>query len=168
MIDLTIAIMKTNSSYIEGYTENTNTRSDTVVMDTIYKAAMRNNLTEMKHMITDLNRFLRSHRIPGKLLYEVNLVIEEPLSNIIKYGNKMDVPISIHVEVTIGKEDISILLTDDGRPFNPIAVPHLDIRKPAIERPPGGLGMHLVRNIMNSMWYERKEGKNIFHIQIER
>lgn len=139
-----------------------------IVMDTYYTATMTNNIMEMKNIINDLNDFLRSHQFEDKLLYQINLAIEEPLINIIKYGRKEDTPLEIQIEVNLNQEDVSIHLTDNGRRFNPLSVPHLDIRKPAIERPVGGLGMHLVRNIMQSMWYERRDDKNIFRVNIAR
>lgn len=129
---------------------------------------MKNDLNQLKSLIIDLNRFLKAHRILGRHLYDVNLAIEEPIVNIINHSRKDDAAISIRIEVKINPENISILITDDGNPFNPLSVPHMDIRKPALERSLGGLGMHIVRNIMQSMWYERKAGKNIFQIQIER
>lgn len=137
-------------------------------MDTYYTATMTNNLMEMKNIISDLNAFLRSHQFEDKLLYHINLAIEEPLINIVKYGSKEDIPLEIKIEVNLNREDVSILLTDNGRRFNPLSVPHLDIRKPALERPAGGLGMHLLRNIMQSMWYERRNDKNLFKINLAR
>jgi sigma-B regulation protein RsbU (phosphoserine phosphatase) len=101
-------------------------------------------------------------------LYIVNLAIEEPLGIIISYGRKSDLPLTIQIEVKIHPKSISILIVDNGRTFNPLSVPHLDIRKTTIDRPAKELSMHLVRNIMESMWYERKDGKNIFQIQLER
>lgn len=136
--------------------------------DITYKASISNDLKEMKRILIDLSDFLKSHRIPDKLLYIVNLAIEEPLGIIISYGSKGDLPLTIQVEVKIHPKSILILIVDNGRTFNPLSVPHLDLRKAAIDRPAKELSMHLVRNIMESMWYERKDGKNIFQIQLER
>lgn len=137
-------------------------------MDKKFTATMKNDLKELNYLISNLNHFLKTHHILGKRLYDVNLAIEEPLVNIINHGSEDNIPVSIDIEVEIKMDEISVQIIDDGKRFNPLGVPHLDLRKPALERPPGGLGMHLVRSIMQAMWYERKEGKNFFQIQIER
>ena len=137
-------------------------------MDTVFKASMQNNIQDMKQLVKNLNQFLHTHQISGRLLNTVNLALEEPLANIINHGGNQDSGVTIDVEVRLNTEDIVILLTDDGKAFNPLSIPHFDIRKPAINRPVGGLGMHILRNIMQTMWYEYKDGKNMLEIQIDR
>ncbi len=137
-------------------------------MDNIFSAVITDDLMEMERVTGDLNSFLKSHQIEEKLRYRINLAIEEPLINIITYGSKTDKPLIIEIEIELHPEEVSILLTDNGRRFNPLSIPRLDIKKPAIDRPAGGLGMHLVRHIMQAMWYERKDEKNIFKIYLTR
>ncbi len=137
-------------------------------MDNIFSATMTDDMMEMKRVISELNNFLKSHYLEERLQYRINLAIEEPLVNIITYGSKADKPLMIQVELELHAEEVSILLTDNGNWFNPLSIPRLDIRKAAIDRPTGGLGMHLVRHIMQAMWYERRNEQNIFKIHIAR
>jgi len=50
---------------------------------------------------------------------------------------------------------------DDGRQFNPLELPEPDLEKKLEERPIGGLGIHLVRNLMDELEYRRTHNKNI-------
>jgi anti-sigma regulatory factor (Ser/Thr protein kinase) len=139
-----------------------------MTISTVFEAKIKNDINEIKLLIKNLNAFLHSRQIIGWILYAVNIAVEEPLVNIINHGCNQDALQTIKVKVSLNIEDITILLIDDGEAFNPLSIPHLDLRKPPIDRPMGGLGMHLVRNIMQSMWYERKDDKNFFEIQISR
>jgi serine/threonine-protein kinase RsbW len=50
---------------------------------------------------------------------------------------------------------------DDGQPFNPLEAPEVDTTKPLEERTIGGLGIHIVRKLMDGLEYQRHEGKNL-------
>jgi anti-sigma regulatory factor (Ser/Thr protein kinase) len=137
-------------------------------MSTIFKAKIKNDIDEMERLIADLIVFLNSHRIFDSMEFAVNLAVKEPLSIILNYGCNREFLKTIEVTVGIQSEDITILLVDDGRAFNLLRIPHLDPRKSSTDLPMGVLGMHMVRDVMQSMWYERKDGKNYFEIRIPR
>ena len=63
-----------------------------------------------------------------------------------------------------GKE-LHITITDTGIPFNLLNAPPPDLTSNLVDRPIGGLGIHLVRSLMNSVEYERKGGKNRLHLR---
>lgn len=99
---------------------------------------------------------------PDSLVFKVNLVLEELGLNILSYGG-VDVERSPEVEITLVSEDdsLTIEVSDDGRPFNPLedaAVP--DVEALLDERSVGGLGVHLVRTMMDDLSYQRDEGRN--------
>lgn len=139
-----------------------------MTMSAIFHVRIKNDIQEMKRVIKDLNLFLHSRKISERTVYTVNLAMEEPLANIILHGHDENALVTIDIEVRINTDKIAIQLIDDGRAFNPLSIPHFDLRKPAISRPVGGLGMHIVRNIMQSMWYQRKDGRNILEVEIDR
>ena len=58
-------------------------------------------------------------------------------------------------------EEVRVDVEDDGQPFNPLAAPEADTTKPLEERTIGGLGIHLVRKLMDGLEYQRQEGKNL-------
>jgi anti-sigma regulatory factor (Ser/Thr protein kinase) len=75
-------------------------------------------------------------------------------------------PHLIAVDLEVSERGVHLGVTDDGRPFNPLSVPRLDVDQPLLERLEGGLGIHLVRQMMDSMAYRRKSGHNYFEIWI--
>ena len=93
-----------------------------------------------------------------KLIFEVTLALDELGVNIVKYGGEVS---EIEVSLSSGKEAVTIEITDDGRPFDPIndAV-EPDLSALVEERRIGGLGIYLVRNMMDEMHYRREQGKN--------
>ena len=56
--------------------------------------------------------------------------------------------------------EIAVLLEDDATPFNPLDAPPPDLEKSLEDRPIGGLGVHLVRNTMDSLVYRHEAGFN--------
>ena len=104
-----------------------------------------------------------------KLSMQINLVLEELVSNIIFYGfpQKGEHQIEICLEFTNGR--ITIITTDDGIYFDPLQAKSPDLTVPVEERKIGGLGIHFIQQIMDEVKYERKDDKNILTLvkQIE-
>ena len=119
-----------------------------------------NKLSELEGLSRTVTEFGEAHQLPEKLVFEVNLALEEVLTNVISYGyddrNKHD--IIIHLSVQAG--EVLAEVEDDGRPFNPLEAAEPDLGKPVEERPIGGLGIYLVRKVMDGLEYTRQQGKN--------
>lgn len=106
---------------------------------------------------------------PDTLVFKVNLVLEELGLNILSYGGEEGrVP---EVEIVLISEDdlLTIEVTDDGQPFNPLE----DTAEPNVgsaieQRSIGGLGVHLVRTLMDELYYERAEGRNYLKMVTRR
>ena len=99
---------------------------------------------------------------PDSLTFKVNLVLEELGLNILTHGGQGKSP-GPQIEIVLNSEDdtLTIEVSDDGHPFNPLQ----DANDPDIdgllsEREIGGLGVHLVRTLMDDLSYERTEGRN--------
>ena len=97
---------------------------------------------------------------PPDLVFRVKLVLEEMGLNIINYGHDGGVH---EIEFTVISEPdaVTIEILDDGRPFDPLSdavVP--DVTAPMGDRPIGGLGVHLVRTMMDELRYQRVRGRN--------
>lgn len=96
------------------------------------------------------------------LLFRVHLVLEELVLNIIDYGFD-DGRDDHELEVVLISEDdsLTIEVTDDGLPFDPLEdAKKPDVNAPLEDRPIGGLGVHLVRTMMDEMTYRREDDKN--------
>ncbi len=125
-----------------------------------------NEMKELTHVIQVVNVFLEPRALPSKLVYAVNLILEEILMNIIKYGYDDEESHEIEVQIEIEKEEVALTVVDDGREFNPLTVPPPDRSKSAMDRIEEGLGLQFVRHMRNAMEYRREEDKNILKIWI--
>ena len=97
----------------------------------------------------------------SSLEYQIKLVLDELSSNIIKYGYGDGDSGEIEIELTPGPETITIDITDDGLPFDPLTEgPPTDTESTLENRPVGGLGIHLVRTLVDKADYRREGGKN--------
>ena len=97
---------------------------------------------------------------------QINIVIDEIFSNIVRYAyGERDG--SVTVQTGIGGEHptASITFIDDGRPYDPRTAPEPDITLEARLRPIGGLGLFMVKKIMDQLDYEYTDGKNVLTIR---
>ena len=99
---------------------------------------------------------------PESLVSKVNLVLEELGLNILSHGGEdREVPPEIEIVLTSEDDTLTINISDNGHPFNPLqdaAAP--DLNAILEDRPIGGLGVHLVRTLMDDLSYQRTAGKN--------
>ena len=91
----------------------------------------------------------------------MNLAIEEAVVNVIDYAYPSGTVGSIDINVTIYDNHMEFVISDSGTPFDPTKKEDVDISLPVEERRIGGLGIHLVRQLMDKINYERKNGRNI-------
>ncbi len=123
-----------------------------------------NDMQELTHVLQVVNVFLEPRALPSKLVYAVNLILEEILMNIIKYGYDDGESHEIEVQIEIEQEEVALTVIDDGREFNPLTVPPPDRSKSAMDRLEEGLGLQFVRHMRNAIEYRREEDKNILKI----
>ena len=98
---------------------------------------------------------------PDSLVFKVNLVLEELGLNILSYGGEEGRAPEIEIVLTSEEDVLTIEVSDDGQPFNPLEDAVLPDTDAALgERSIGGLGVHLVRTMMDDLSYERTAGKN--------
>ena len=91
----------------------------------------------------------------------LNLALEEAVTNVILYAYPEGSDGLVDVEAIMSKDKLKFIISDSGKEFDPTAAPEADITLGVEDRPIGGLGIYLVRNIMDSVSYERTDGKNI-------
>ena len=95
-------------------------------------------------------------RIGPRLRPIVDLAIEELFTNMVKYGTASEA--DVRIEITGVARGVEVTLTDyDVEPFDVTATPDVNVELPIDQRRPGGLGLHLVRKLMDSVEYEYKQ-----------
>jgi len=124
-------------------------------------ALLRNDLAELQRLNQLVTDFAEHHGLPSELVFRVTLVLEEIITNVISYGYEDEMEHEISVRLSWEDPDMKIEVEDDGRPFNPLEAPPPDMVKPLAERPVGGLGIHLVREMMDKLEYRRENDKNL-------
>ena len=128
--------------------------------------SFQNDMQELTHVLQLVNVFLEPRELQSKLVYAVNLILEEILVNIIKYGYDHEDSREIEVRIGVEEEEVALTVVDDGKEFNPLTVPPPDHSKSAMDRIEEGLGLHFVRHMRNAMEYRREGDKNILSIWI--
>jgi serine/threonine-protein kinase RsbW len=91
----------------------------------------------------------------------VNLVLDEVMANVIEHGSEAGSTHEIRITLALEDDQLTIEVTDDARAFDPLQLAPPDLDLPLEERPVGGLGIHIVRSVMDSVAYERRDGRNI-------
>ena len=122
---------------------------------------LKNNLRELERLSQIVNEFGEAHRLSPKVLYALNLSLDEILTNVIYYGYDDTNEHHIIIRISLKDEELTAAVEDDGRPFNPLEAAKPDLAKPLEERQVGGLGIHLVTNLMDTVEYKRQGNKNL-------
>lgn len=125
---------------------------------------IRNQVKELTAIADKIKQLAQEWNLSEELSMNIDLVIEEALSNIIFYAFPDNDPHEIKVSLTIMDHMLSIKITDNGIPFNPLTQQQPDITLPAEERPIGGLGIFLISQIMDKMHYSRHKNQNILKL----
>lgn len=123
-------------------------------------AKRREVLGFVRHALQDAN-------LDEKGLFEIELAIDEAITNIISHGYPAGGG-PLTVGVLPGEEWVTVELRDRGIPFNPLLHPPVDVSAPLGDRKIGGLGVHLIRNLMDEIAYEYRDGENILTMRRRR
>ena len=121
---------------------------------------IRNEIDELNRLVVFLEELEEEWELPMVLVSSVNLALEEALSNIIFYAFDKGTKNEISIEFKLEGNGMEIVLTDAGKPYDPTQKDDPDINLPAEERPIGGLGVFLIKQIMNEVSYRRINDKN--------
>ena len=91
----------------------------------------------------------------------LNLAMEEAVVNVMEYAYPEGTVGKVNISASAEGDDVEFVISDSGTAFDPTAKDEVNIDLGVEDRQIGGLGIHLVRNIMDDIKYERKDGKNI-------
>ena len=130
-------------------------------MESRLSLVLRNHLSELKRMSEAVSDWCRGNNIPSAVEFHVNLALDEIISNVIRYGWKDGGEHQINVRLSRLNDEVRVEIENDATPFNPLTVPAPDLDRPLSERAVGGLGIHLVRQVMDELEYQQLDGKNL-------
>jgi serine/threonine-protein kinase RsbW len=130
-------------------------------MKTKENIVITNNVEELPVLAVKIEELAEKWELPVALTMNLNLVLEEAVSNIIFYAFKDREKHEISISISLESRILMIEIMDEGIPFDPTTLKKPDLTLPAEERPIGGLGIFLITKIMDSVNYSRINNQNI-------
>ena len=122
-------------------------------------------LKEIEHLNRIVRQFGDLHEVPGRTLYAVNLALDEVVTNVVLHGFDDASNQEVQASLTVREGIITAEVEDGGRAFNPLDAPVPDLTASLDERTLGGLGIHLVKSLMDRVEYRRDGEKNVLTVR---
>jgi len=126
---------------------------------------LQNQMSELERMKTFILEMLQTMDIDDSQAKDIRLAIEEAVVNIIEYAYEDNQKGTVELQMTTTEQQLEIVLTDHGKPFDPTERPAVDVDAPLEERQVGGLGIYFMRQLMDSINYERIDGQNVLTLK---
>jgi anti-sigma regulatory factor (Ser/Thr protein kinase) len=126
---------------------------------------LKNNLAELSTLCEKLEGVGEALGLSRRSLFEVNLALDELFTNIISYGFDDQSEHIIQVLISADNNLLTVVLEDDGIPFNPVDRLSPELPCDLEECKVGGLGIHLVKNLVDEVAYRRSGDKNVLTLK---
>lgn len=117
-------------------------------------------LAELAVVVERFDRFATEEGLSAEIRGDVHLALEEVITNVIKHGYKGRPGHGIGLEIAVAAGEVVICVEDAAAAFNPLQAAAPDLALPLALKQPGGLGIHLVKQVMDRLDYERTADKN--------
>jgi anti-sigma regulatory factor (Ser/Thr protein kinase) len=121
---------------------------------------IRNEQADMSVVRDALDRFTAEHGLSGKPLIELQVVLDEIVSNIIKYAWLEGGAHELRLRLSVDGSIVEVEISDDGRPYDPRNAPPPPRAAPGMKPRPGGIGVHMVKQLVDGFDYKRVDGYN--------
>ena len=125
-----------------------------------------NDLRQVSLLSGFVDRIRKENDLAPALAARIHLALEEAVSNVIMYAYPEGTAGNMVLDAVRDGNRLRFTLVDRGKAFDPTAAPEANLSASLEDRPIGGLGIHLVRSIMDSIRYERRDGKNVLTLII--
>ncbi len=113
-----------------------------------------------------LEKFAEDFSLPPRKAYQLDLIYEELMTNVVKYSYTDSAPHRIQVILDDQNDLLTFTIIHDGTDFNPWLQADPDLNVPLEERQEGGIGIMLARKFARSVDYQRMDGKSIITVVI--
>ena len=120
-----------------------------------------NRLAEIGKAAELIEAFGAAHGLSPEVVFKLNLALDEVVTNIISHAYDDADEHQIAIRVALDGEGVLVRVEDDGRAFNPLDAPRPDLGLDLANRAIGGLGVHIVRSVMDALEYRRENDRNI-------
>ena len=126
-----------------------------------YSFELKNDQSELERLCRNCEEIGRSIGFSDKSMFEINLALDELFTNIISYGFQDHQEHIIKISITVEGDQLQLRIEDDGVPFNPLESETPDFQCGIEDCKIGGLGIHLIKKLMDDIQYQRVADKNI-------
>jgi anti-sigma regulatory factor (Ser/Thr protein kinase) len=132
-----------------------------------YHLALAPDIAEIPRLLDWVEACCNAAEVSGDTACKLALALEEAAANVINHAF-VEIPPPHHLAVIlmIDADHVAAEITDNGEAFDPSAIPEPDCTLPLTSRDPGGLGLHLIRKMMDRVDYRRVDGEN--RLRLER
>ena len=125
-----------------------------------YSFELKSDLSELETLCQQLNKLGYVTGLSEACITDVNICLDELFTNIVSYGFTDDLEHIIRFTINVDNNVLTLNIEDEGIPFNPLEKKDPEIPADLIDVRIGGLGIHIVRKLMDDISYKRKRGKN--------
>ena len=133
----------------------------------LLRSSLAKTLAGLAGLASEADVFLAGAGLGGPVAFKVQLALEECIRNIIEHaGGSPETPIQVQIQA--GPDRVVIVLEDDGQPFDPGSAPAFDPARELAGRAPNGMGVHLLRSLMDEIHYERLGSTNRLRLVVAR
>ncbi|MBR1569673.1 MAG: SpoIIE family protein phosphatase [Bacteroidales bacterium] len=122
---------------------------------------LRNDIQQIPQLAEFIEAIAEEKSLDQSLAMGLNLALEEAVTNVIMYAYPKGSDGLVDIEAIIRKDSLEFIISDSGKPFDPTLAPEADVKLGVQDRPIGGLGIYLVKKLMDNVSYKRENGKNI-------
>ena len=124
-----------------------------------------NDVQEVPQLATFVEEVCESHGVDMMTTMQMNLALEEAVVNVMSYAYPEGTKGYVDISALSENDCLTFVISDSGKPFDPTTKGEVDTTLPAEERSIGGLGIHLVKQLMDSIQYEYKDGHNVLTLK---
>jgi len=122
--------------------------------------SIANRAGELARVADLLDRFGAEHGLDSEVVADMQIALDEVLTNIGKYAHADNAAQQIDICLTVRENVLEAVIEDGGAPFDPLQVASPDLGAPLQQRRVGGIGIHFVRNLLDEVSYERTGDRN--------
>ncbi|MDD2380339.1 MAG: ATP-binding protein [Mariniphaga sp.] len=128
---------------------------------------IKNNISELERLVAFLESLQNEWNIPASTIPSINLALEEALTNVIFYAFENDDEQEIKLDFKLNNNQLTMIISDNGKPYDPTTKTDPDINLSVKDRPVGGLGIFLIKQLMDEVSYQRKGNLNQLTLMIQ-
>ena len=130
-----------------------------------YKFELKNKISELKALNQHLNNWAKDTNLTANSILRINICLDELFTNIVSYGFEDDLEHTIKFTLNAESNLLTINIEDDGIPFNPLEKVDPEFPENVDSAVIGGLGIHIIKKLMDNVRYERKQGNKLTMIK---